>query len=150
MNANPQKKMCWNCEGNVQLEEEVCPYCRTVLDTEFSHAMHDGGTLYPSFSSPSKIIPANTFAVVSQDEDARGQNESEESSDSLFSMACTMALLMQGIILSIFAAVLLLFSRDGKLILQWNSDYWFLYLCMALPMLYFGTRSLRRPGHSDE
>lgn len=31
MNATPKKKLCWNCEGRVDLELENCPYCAVYL-----------------------------------------------------------------------------------------------------------------------
>lgn len=31
MDEKTKKKMCWNCEGNISLEEDVCPYCRAAI-----------------------------------------------------------------------------------------------------------------------
>ncbi|MBA3239216.1 MAG: hypothetical protein H0T62_12830 [Parachlamydiaceae bacterium] len=31
MDEKTKRKMCWNCEGNISLEEDVCPYCRAAI-----------------------------------------------------------------------------------------------------------------------
>lgn len=31
MDEKTKRKMCWNCEGNISLEEDVCPYCRASI-----------------------------------------------------------------------------------------------------------------------
>lgn len=47
MNAKPKKKMCWNCEGNVNLHAEVCPYCRTSLKQSPENLKSSSADPYP-------------------------------------------------------------------------------------------------------
>jgi hypothetical protein len=144
MNANVQKKMCWNCDGNVQLEEDVCPYCQTSLDG-FMGGMADGSLLYPSARGQSKVIPAAPFAPQhTEEEESSDEALNHGNENNLLSFTCALALMMGGIILMIFAIALCVFSHNGKLTLQWNSDYWLLYCGMALPLLYLGVRTLQR------
>lgn len=148
MRASAQKKMCWNCEGNVQLQDEVCPYCQTILDnfdqltlnTNLAH----GTALYPPAYDQSKIIPATTFALPSTEQaDQDKQLLPRPHESSLLTMTIAMALLMTGLLFSIFALVLLVFAHNGKLILAWNSTYWYIYALLAMPLLFFGWRAIQ-------
>lgn len=51
-------------------------------------------------------------------------------------------LLLPGAIFLLFAMILILFSQDGHLSLQWNAKYWFVYLVVSAPMLYIGFKTL--------
>ncbi|WP_148258922.1 zinc ribbon domain-containing protein [Simkania negevensis] len=53
-------------------------------------------------------------------------------------------LLSIGINLSLLGLLILLFSKEGVVNLQWSSHYWFIYLLIGLPTTYFGVRSLKQ------
>jgi len=149
MNANAQKKMCWNCDGNVQLEQDVCPYCQTTLDGMVG-GMTDGSMLYPNSRTQSKVIPATTFGPLINEEEEQAEEATSDANEcSLASMTGSLALMMSGIILFIFSTALCLFSHNGKLTLQWNSDYWLVYGAFACGLLYIGIRSMQRLENDD-
>lgn len=104
--------MCWNCEGNIALEEEICPYCRA------------------------SIMP--TLEGQSTEE----MGEQKTSSDDTAFLASTMALLMGGSFFFIFGCLLLFFSNNGYFVLRWSSHYWYLYFLVAIPMVLWGARNL--------
>ena len=58
-----------------------------------------------------------------------------------------MLLLLPGVFFLLFSLILLLFSNHGLLTLQWKAQYWFIYAGVALPLLYFGWRSLGSQSH---
>lgn len=47
-------------------------------------------------------------------------------------------LITLGTQLLVLSLVLLLFSDHGRVVLEWKSRYWLLYLILSLPALYFG------------
>src|ERR1700682_6107444 len=52
MSGKPKRqKMCWNCEGNVNLDEENCPYCQVAL---FPQTDEDNSSHSHNFSPPYK------------------------------------------------------------------------------------------------
>ena len=59
-------------------------------------------------------------------------------------LVLTLLLLTTGSVFFLFSLVLLLFSHDGILTLQWNSEYWPLYLIVALASLFYGFKHLSR------
>lgn len=46
--------------------------------------------------------------------------------------------------------LLFFFSDKGKLVLQWNSYYWFVYCILAVPLLMFGWKLLHSQQSSEE
>jgi hypothetical protein len=116
MDENSKKKMCWNCEGNISLEEDVCPYCRA------------------------SIIPHHHDNFDASEED---EQESEDADEGTL-VATTLALLMGGTFFFLFGCLLYFFSDGEYFVLRWSNAYWFIYLLIALPMIYFGLRNLRQ------
>ncbi|MGZ3633930.1 MAG: hypothetical protein ACXWM7_06595 [Parachlamydiaceae bacterium] len=112
MSENTKKKLCWNCEGNVSLYEDTCPYCRA--------------SILPQIDS-------------NQEENPTEKKESTEGT----STAITMALLMGGTFFFLFGCLLYFFSEGDYFVLRWSNSYWFMYLLIALPMLYFGFQKLQ-------
>ena len=55
-----------------------------------------------------------------------------------------MLLLLPGSFFLFFGMILLFFSNDGTLSLEWNAHYWFFYLLLAAPLIYYGWRTLNR------
>jgi hypothetical protein len=55
-----------------------------------------------------------------------------------------MLLLIPGTFFLLFGLVLVLFSKEGLLTLHWNARYWFVYLLLSAPLIYFGWKALRR------
>ncbi|MCH9612418.1 MAG: hypothetical protein S4CHLAM102_09080 [Chlamydiia bacterium] len=68
---------------------------------------------------------------------------SEESSSPFLKQLLPILLLSFGAQLFILAFMLLLFSDHGRVVLEWKSRYWLLYLLTSLPALYFGYMYLK-------
>ena len=117
MDENLKRKMCWNCEGSMPVNEDVCPYCRAEAVPREGHAQAQ--TALPTF-------------------------EEDEKHEEGGSVATTMALLMGGCFFFLFGCLLFLFSDNGYFTLRWSDSYWFVYLLIAIPMLYVGFRRFQR------
>lgn len=162
MSARPKKKLCWNCEANVQFGIEACPYCGVAIETENQKSQDTKrGNIRPPYklvdSQSDQGVPKSPFATIPQqmnDEQADESNIADEvaekSEEDPRLIITTMAMLMGGGIFFLFGLILLLFSNEGYLQLRWNDDYWFIYLLIALPMLYLGIQNLGKFRNSNE
>jgi hypothetical protein len=160
MKAKPKKKLCWNCEGNVSLQIENCPYCGVYV----SPGNEDKENLFSPPYGPQvenkQDIPTPPYAVNShtlegsttaQDSDLQ-ETEDEKALDEIVEIKHfiqPLVLLLAGSVFFIFGLTLLLFSHQGVFSLKWNGNYWFLYLLISLPMIGFGWIALQRMKDLD-
>jgi hypothetical protein len=160
MSQKTKKKLCWNCEGNVSLKNENCPYCGVSLTVSplLSDVKNPFAPPY-RFTEPSShsIIPASPYLPSSESESHSEDSEHEDSSpsepletDELKATTISLLLLLFGTVFLIFGIILWLFSDEHRIfILSWNGKYWFVYLLLGIPMSYFGWRFSRQADKSE-
>src|ERR1700722_10179378 len=115
MKTNTKRKLCWNCEGNVSKEKEICPYCGVSLEiSPIAGTEPNSSGFRPLFRSTSPFsqneIPQAPYslenAAPSETADAQEQEESLPEADSSFSVLqrtlLTLLALQFGVILIIF------------------------------------------------
>ncbi len=149
MTATPKKKLCWNCEGRVSLAEENCPYCAVYLGPAPDENGESKDILAPPYrivESEEENIPASPYALKKEDQE---QEESEETDLSyaktdVKEVVLPLGLLSSGTLFLLFGLVLWMFSENGTFTLTWNGDYWYYYLILSLPLLFFGWRALKK------
>lgn len=165
MSAVPQKKLCWNCEGNVAKDIDNCPYCGVYL-----HAaeIEENSIWNPAYRPKidEKNIPSPLYQIQSEshrddDLDPEEQLESSLLSDESKSIKLNDVLsqlkhdvfpilfLMMGSIFFLFGVVLLLFSQNGTLTLQWQESDGIYFLALALPLVGFGWMYFHRLDSHD-
>lgn len=145
MNAIQKKKLCWNCEGRVPLDSVNCPYCAVYLGPG-SNGSEDSTVLAP----PYKIEDTEEQEAVAAPETRQAAELAPIiPSSEVKQVLLPLVFLSGGLLFSLFGIILLLFSKKGVFNLQWNGEYWYLYLAFALPMLAFGWRSLRKFDEQD-
>jgi len=140
-----RQKLCHNCEGEIDLDVIVCPFCAADLRKEkpeqgsftysgqrFVQDQQTSQSLYPA-ASPFKQPETEAVApqAFSQDEESRN-------------VIVPTILFTLGVQLALLGLLMLLFSHQGMVILRWNASWWFLYCLFGLPFLYFGYRSLAK------
>lgn len=151
MSVKQKKKLCWNCEGRVPLTEENCPFCGvyiTPLDLSENPLLKPPYRIVDEEEEEEQEIPSSPFA------DKEGNPHSEEEakavameaplSSDMNRVAITALLLLAGTVFLMFGTTLWFYSDIGVLVLQWDAQYWFVYLLVALPLLFFGWRSLMK------
>lgn len=149
MNATLKKKLCWNCEGRVGLEEQNCPFCAVYLGP----APNDAGERKDDILAPPyKIVDSHesenslaTHYSVNETESvkvAEMPTEVKASSD-IQNVALPITFLSGGLVFLLFGLILYLFSSNGVFTLTWNGSYWYLYFAIAIPLLVFGWKSLQ-------
>ncbi|MGE3954110.1 MAG: hypothetical protein AB7F31_02790 [Parachlamydiales bacterium] len=158
MTAVKNRKLCWNCEGSVHIHATKCPFCSTDLTAGTSPHLEHVEPLSP-YTPPNRqqkttapappYNPQRGYEIDSAAEEygtqfraEEPQQQVEEEEEAGPTNALPLLLLLPGIFFLLFGLVLVLFSHDGELTMRWNARYWFVYLLIAMPMLYFGWRTL--------
>jgi len=180
MNHSLKKKLCWNCEGSVNLESETCPYCGVsvipaTLEGQEISPMSQTTRFTPSYSKTENdlfdnFIPASPYAFqqpVRNESHTKSYDETEEldreikeqnknftnknhetkeieSEEGFGKTVIATTFLLSGSVFFLFGLALMLFSHDGLLVLEWDANFWFIYLAAAFPMLFFGLRALSK------
>jgi hypothetical protein len=152
--AKKRQKLCYNCEGEVDLDVIVCPFCAADLREEkpelqrnsFSAALssvkqlNTEQSLYPPpYSERQPVAEARSYMEQPQIAPVE-----EEEPTALKNMLVPIVLLTCGMHLFILAVALLLLSDQGTLVLKWDARFWILYLIASLPLMVFGYRSLSK------
>lgn len=154
MSAVPQKKLCWNCEGNVAREMDNCPYCGVYVHSIELEGAASWNIPYPTpKADKNEEVPTPLYKIY----DANDPESTERRSESLESIyeeepianqikrdVLPILLLMSGSIFFLFGIVLLLFSQNGTLTLQWDSSNWPYFLALSIPAVFFGWRYLNQ------
>jgi hypothetical protein len=133
MAQNAKKRLCWNCDGTVDVHLSHCTYCGAELlrDQEeyMEEAPQDEVILEDSEEFEEDLAPVQ----------ARPR-----------SLTLPLMLIVPGTLLALFGLMVWLFSHDGALELRWDASYWYVYLLLAAPLLVFGWRSLGREDPQEE
>lgn len=150
MKANGKQKLCWNCEGRVALELENCPYCAVYLGPapEDDEAEDPIAPPYRLVDAPGDQVPASPYASQEEKREEQEEGEIAATSSDIKQLIFPMGFLSAGALFALFGFVLLLFSHDGVLTLTWNGNLWYAYLLLALPLLFFGWRSLAKSSET--
>ncbi|ADI37479.1 putative uncharacterized protein [Waddlia chondrophila 2032/99] len=148
MSTKQKKKLCWNCEGRVSFEEENCPYCSVYLGPAIEK---DGkqNVLAPPYQiieEEEDLDALESPYQIEGDSAAEEVPELDEAKNDMRQVVLPLGMLSAGSLFFLFGLMLLIFSDHGTLTLSWSADYWYLYVLLALPALFFGWVSL---GRSD-
>jgi hypothetical protein len=147
MKTKKRQKLCYNCEGDVDLDVIVCPFCAADLREEqqkaFSPAvqsvkqLHTEQSLYPPHYAPH---PPQQEEEALPQASPMGEEEAPPSKSALLAIL----LFTLGVQLLLLALMMVFCSHQGILILTWNAHTWFLYFFASFPLLYFGYRALTK------
>lgn len=152
-----KSRLCWQCEGNISANDEVCPYCGVSV-----RPLGLGDVPYQIGKDASQQVPKAPYTPDSFDEplpldnkielkNLQGQeqlqNEPPKSNfeDPLYDfkiVTITIVSLLTGVVFLLFGTILLLFAHDGVLNLTWDGRYWYIYLLIGIPLLIYGWRQL--------
>lgn len=159
MSAVPKKKLCWNCEGSVSREVDNCPYCGVYVYSGEQEDYSNWNAGYHSEDSRAGEIPDPIYRVPkehgienNEDEVISSEASSFSSSDILTHLkkeVFPILFLMTGSVFFLFGVVLLLFSQNGTLVLQWQSQNGYYFFLLAFPLVAFGWKFLQQ-CHSED
>jgi hypothetical protein len=162
MKTKKRQKLCQNCEGDIDLDVIVCPYCAADLREEKPEERGEkerlsylnpraavlpgeqamSHSLYPTQVAPERetVIPERRSASR---EEANLVEETVEN-EPIQHLIWPILLFAVGVQLFMLGLLLFLFSSHGVLVLKWDARLWFLYLFAATPFLVFGYRELSK------
>ena len=141
-----EKRLCWNCDGEVSLHLDQCPYCGVDVN-----APQEKKTPYQGLGSPFQQAPSTAFVQkedlsISDDEWKNaldeGEEEAPETTKSSRREVIALLLLLPGVVFCLFGLLLLLFSDEGTLTLRWNQNMAYFYFLGAIPLIYLGWRAV--------
>lgn len=157
MEKKDRKKLCAQCEGNIPYNMKHCPFCgfeqQEKISTDFFEENNQKNSDLSSLYNPpylSKSI-GEARREITQESINNFSSTSEERED-LQNLENTLAkkeliviiLLSVGGQFMMLGLMLLLFSVDGVVTLQWKSKYWYFYCIFSMPFLLLGLKSLKK------
>ncbi len=131
MKPKKRQKLCYNCEGEVDLDVIVCPFCAADLRAEKPEQQQP--PLYRSVTPPRPQLEVEAVAAAPEEEVV----EEKSFLGPIVLLALGTHLLLLGIFLGMF-------SHNGVVFLKWSSRFWVGYVLVALPMLILGYRALAK------
>jgi hypothetical protein len=161
MAAIPKKKLCWNCEGRVPQNEENCSFCGVYLNGTLDikkRRRDDEEDIHDQDAAPSLVKPLHQppYTPEGNTENAPIEAKKTESFLEKFRLGplkkdfLSLLMLVVGSIFFLFSFILLFFSHEGHLTLQWNGSYWFIYMIVSVPLLVLGWRFLDQIHDNDQ
>ena len=112
MKPKKRQKLCHNCEGEIDVDVIVCPFCATDLREEKpeQQVLHK-----PSLS----IKQASHFAKQDLEVEEKSPNEDLQEPKHVIGPTILVAL---GAQLFLFGCFMLLFSKQGIFVLKWDES----------------------------
>ncbi len=127
MKAKKRQKLCYNCDGEVDLEVIFCPYCGVDLLEEKNNLEETPPQLYPP-----PYVPGN---VVTEEQEEVPKKEVHS--------FVPLMLLTLGVQAFLIGILLFILSENGSVHLQFDAKTWLFYLLFSIPVLYFGIKKLQ-------
>lgn len=134
MKPKKRQKLCHNCEGEIDLDVIVCPFCAADLREEKPEQKYSSSYVTRAKESVQPLYPT-------QEEAAAPAVEIEEKP---VHPALPILLFTVGVQLAVFSLLMLLFSQGGEVILKWDARFWFFYLFASVPFLVLGGKYLTK------
>ncbi|MBU6383202.1 MAG: hypothetical protein KGR16_02660 [Verrucomicrobia bacterium] len=138
--------MCYNCEGEVDLDVIVCPYCAADLREEKpeQQAPHfNRAAAMKNMDTQQSLYPSQSPRMPRHEEESVEQTvvQAEEEPRGSYGPVLLLTLGAQLLILGLF---MLLFSSKGLLVLKWDARFWYFYVLASVPLFVFGMKSLNK------
>lgn len=149
------KKLCWNCDANVGIHFEDCPYCGVNLakgEEEKIPSLKRKTPFGPTEKSDNIPKPpyASKFSGDTSASDEEWRKGPDQQTDEMQEVVSNknelfaLLLLLPGIVFFLFGLILMLFSHDGTLTLRWSDHFAYLYFIGAIPLIFIGWRFLKK------
>lgn len=141
--------MCYNCEGEIDLDVIVCPFCAADLREEKPEqqipSYNQAGTLKNLNTQqslyPTQHPPKVRMEEVREEEPLMPPVVEEEESKNIVGPTILMTL---GAQLLLFGLLMLIFSTKGAMVLKWDARLWYFYVLGSIPFLIFGYKSINK------
>lgn len=145
MKTKKRQKLCYNCEGEVDLDVIVCPFCASDLREEKPEQLPSKSPqTFRNTDTEAALYPPSHAPRIRIDEEPSPPQiqieEEEEQSKTPYGSIVLLALGAQLLLLGLF---MLMFSTNGVFMIKWDARFWYFYILASLPLLVFGFRWLK-------
>jgi hypothetical protein len=150
MKSNEKMRMCPYCEGTVPLESASCRFCGQAFQEcskKVKGAFRDEADpfqYHPPYSPATEPMQESVFYPENKESVKRSFAGEEVDQEEENGYIVALTLLSCGGMLLTLSLLLLFFSEHGRLVLEWKSRYWSLYMILGTPMLYYGINKIRQ------
>jgi len=150
MKPKKRQKLCHHCEGEVDLDVIVCPFCAADLREERPQQPRFSAPVSMAKNPTEQSLYPPTYSEPPQpilDEDVTEAailpEQGIKEPTTLLSSISGVLLFALGAQLLFLGIAFLIFSDRGLLLLQFNANWWPLCLLLGIPLLIFGYRSTK-------
>ncbi len=142
--------MCYNCEGEVDLDVIVCPFCAADLreeKPEQQRPLYNPMTSMKNLDTQQSLYPSHFTPKSPQAQEGGIAAEEprvalpEEETKNIFG---PLILLTLGAQFFLLGALMFICSHKGVMILKWDARFWFFYVFASIPLLIFGYRAVSK------
>lgn len=146
MNMNQKKKMklCTHCDGQVDLDVVVCPYCGNNLSDPKDNQRFPGVKKSLNAEETLSSLYPPPYQPKSQEAAVKPIEEEVSEKESRPSLLIPTLVFSLGINILLFGLYLLFFATKGELFLHFNADLWFVYLLFGAPLSFVGYKMLSK------
>lgn len=146
MKPKKRQKLCHNCDGEIDIDVIVCPFCAADLREEKPEQRYSSYITHVDQSYQGEPLHRESIEAAADEFAEEGPsvpfNDGDESGKA--SSFLPTVLFTLGTQLCVLSLLMLLFSHKGVVILKWDARYWFVYLLISVPFLSFGYRAIKR------
>jgi len=153
MDKKDKKKLCPQCEGNIPYQMTNCPFCGFEQEEKQEDErikIHNASGLSSLYNPPYlaqsigevRKEPTQTFKIPPKEEQEPLHKEQSLESQLAKKELITILLLSIGGQFMMLGLILLFFSVDGVVTLQWKSQYWYFYCLFSAPFILLGLKWL--------
>lgn len=144
MGQKKRLKLCQYCDGQIDLDVIVCPYCGNHVSEPktFSQKPAEESLFPPPYASSQKSfdnLEENFSSTAPQPKELAAEPTTTRGNIFLPTLLFSL-----GMNLSLLGLFILFFSKKGELLLKWDAHFWFVYVLLALPLMFFGYKGLSR------
>ena len=148
MKPKKRQKLCHHCEGEVDLDVIVCPFCAADLrEANPSQMKFNAGVSLGKHPTEHSLYPSSTVIdspqPIPQEPVAAEAPAPAATSGWALPTWAGICLFSVGAQFLFLAIALLVLSDRGVLLLRFNAHYWPLCLFLAIPLLALGYRSAK-------
>lgn len=147
------QKICPHCDAFIDMQVIICPYCGGDVSEEveehYSYSSQEEKDHLSSNHAISSLYPPPYEPKVQENVDIM-EEEEEPVASKKGNIFLSTLILSFGVNLLAIGLFLFFFSKNGQLLLRFNSSFWFLYILTGAPAIYWGVRTLSRALKAQE
>lgn len=131
------------------MDEETCPFCGvSVIPASLDGTSNGFVPPYAPHLAKNSDIPPSPYGPwddeTKETKESSPQKNAEPSMDEFKKVVMAVSFLLAGSVFFLFGLALVLFSTEGTFSLKWDGSFWYVYMLLATPLLYFGWKSLMK------